>query len=72
MENGEISMMNEEAVLPQDLQALLNLEKDYKMASLQAEVVKLTLENVKLQLKLKYKLSDTDVVDSQSGKITRQ
>lgn len=55
-----------------DLNVLTNLQKEHQLVTTQAELAATKIELVKLQLKIKYNLSDADEVNIQNGLITRK
>lgn len=54
-----------------DIKVLTDLQKERQALAVQVDLYDHKIEIVRLKLKIKYNLSDTDTIDSQSGTITR-
>jgi hypothetical protein len=53
-----------------DIQILTDLQKDFQLVSTQKELIENKLELVKLQLRIKYNLSEESKIDQKTGKIS--
>lgn len=63
--------VTQEFVSLQDIAVFVGLQKDYQVMEAKLEAIVAKLELVKVQLKAKYHLNDSDHIDEKTGLITR-
>lgn len=60
-----------EYVSMQDIAELQQMQKEHQLVSLQVDLLAHKIEILRLRLKCKHHLDDADVIDSQTGLISR-
>ena len=61
----------EEFVDMQDLSVLMNAQREHQLVSTQTELAAAKIEIIRLKLKIKYNLKDSDTINSSNGLISR-